>query len=78
MITMERIKEIDSLLIYARSGLNYEIPLEHKLRWCGGEKGACGCMGCINFFAKEKGISKEEYMAWRKWWCQNLIDDSDG
>lgn len=23
------------------------IPAEWRTRWCGGEKGACACMGCV-------------------------------
>lgn len=23
------------------------IPAEWRMRWCGGENGPCGCMGCV-------------------------------
>jgi pyridoxine/pyridoxamine 5'-phosphate oxidase len=35
----KNIEEIDAIM--------QQIPTEWRNRWCGGENGACACMGCV-------------------------------
>lgn len=40
------------------------IPKEWRTRWCGGENGACACMGCVqigNRLIMAKEITGNEY-----------------
>ena len=36
---MKSLGEIDAIM--------QSIPLEWRMRWCGGERGPCACMGCV-------------------------------